>query len=239
MRRFFALLVFLAACDVTVDAPSSAPVQAAQPAASGPKMSYSQAASAFARVQRRVEPTAEKSCRDINQGQVNCDFKIQISKDRDAPPNAYQSLDKSGRPLITFTPAMLTTFRNADEIAFVMGHEAAHHIRGHLARQSRDAAIGAILGTALVAAAGGSANDISAAQDLGAFVGGRSYSKSYELEADSLGTVITDAAGYSPRRGVEYFYGLPDPGNRFLGTHPPNNSRISVVQNTIKQYNLD
>jgi Zn-dependent protease with chaperone function len=33
-------------------------------------------------------------------------------------------------------------------------------------------------------------------------------------------------------RGAEYFNRVPDPGNRFLGTHPPNADRIRVVRQT-------
>jgi predicted Zn-dependent protease len=61
-------------------------------------------------------------------------------------------------------------------------------------------------------------------------VGARSYSKNFELEADALGTVITHNAGYNPVRGAEFFSQLPDPGNRFLGTHPPNAQRIETVR---------
>jgi predicted Zn-dependent protease len=66
--------------------------------------------------------------------------------------------------------------------------------------------------------------------DIGAGVGARSYSKNFELEADGLGTVITHRAGFNPVKGAEYFTQIPDPGNRFLGTHPPNAQRIETVR---------
>ncbi|MGB0799102.1 MAG: peptidase M48, partial [Planktomarina sp.] len=30
--------------------------------------------------------------------------------------------------------------------------------------------------------------------------------------------------------GAAYFTRIPDPGNRFLGTHPPNGARITTVR---------
>ena len=63
---------------------------------------------------------------------------------------------------------------------------------------------------------------VDEATKLGAQVGARSYSKDFELEADALGTVITHRAGFSPLKGAAFFTRIPDPGDRFLGTHPPN-----------------
>ncbi|MGR3838426.1 MAG: M48 family metalloprotease, partial [Cognatishimia sp.] len=53
------------------------------------------------------------------------------------------------------------------------------------------------------------------------------------LEADGLGAILTERAGYDAINGARFFTRLPDPGNRFLGTHPPNAQRIEVVQTTV------
>ncbi|MDP5361691.1 MAG: M48 family metalloprotease, partial [Paracoccaceae bacterium] len=68
------------------------------------------------------------------------------------------------------------------------------------------------------------------AQRLGASVGARTYSKEFELEADALGSRIAAAAGFDPLRGAEFFFRIPDPGDRFLGTHPPNAERLRTVR---------
>jgi Zn-dependent protease with chaperone function len=235
MRRFVLLTVFLAAaCDVAVDSGPS-PAAVPQP---GQGFSPAEASAAFAAVTRLVEPVAERECRARTQG-LNCDFKIQVDPDRRAAPNAYQSLDRNGRPVITFTQSMLGELSNRDELAFVMSHEAAHHIRGHLARQQENALSGAVIFAGLATIAGATAGDIANAQDLGAFVGARSYSKDFELEADQLGAIITHKAGYRPSEGVKFFARLPDPGDRFLGTHPANYDRVQVVNDTIRQYGLN
>lgn len=68
---------------------------------------------------------------------------------------------------------------------------------------------------------------------MGGALGARSYSKDYELEADELGTIITARSGYDPIKGAAFFTRIPDPGDRFLGSHPPNGQRIATVRRTV------
>ncbi|MFT5343838.1 MAG: Zn-dependent protease with chaperone function, partial [Paracoccaceae bacterium] len=145
----------LAACDVSVTT-SSSPVVAANPAPDAPiHMAPAQASQSFAQVVRAVEPVAERVCRRRTSG-VNCDFRIVVDPNPKAVPNAYQSLDKSGRPVITFTTSLINETRNANELAFVLGHEAAHHIANHLYRQQTNALTGAVIFAGLTALSGGS-----------------------------------------------------------------------------------
>ena len=230
MRRWVAILaVMLAGCEVTAPMPGPA----------APGLSAEAAARSFVEVVRTVEPVAEAECRRLAATGTNCDFVIRVDRDPRAAPNAYQSLGPDGKPVITFTVALIATAANADEMAFVLGHEAAHHIAGHLARQARDAATGAAIMAGLATMAGASPADVDSAQRLGAAVGARSYSREYELEADRLGTIIVARAGYDPIRGAGYFATIPDPGDRFLGTHPPNAERLAVVRATALQPGLD
>ena len=233
--RLIALLVVLvlSACDVAPPAPVVAPAQTVTPVA----VNARPAPKNFGTVSRAIGAQARSECRRRTSG-GNCDFRIVIDPDKRAPANAYQTLDKQGRPVIVFTQSMIASTRNGDELAFVMGHEAAHHIRGHIARQSQNAAAGAIIFGQLAGLTGGNAAAIDAAQQLGAVVGARSYSKEFELEADQLGTIITYKAGYNPMIGVKFFDRVPDPGNRFLGTHPPNAQRVQVVNQTARQLGL-
>ncbi len=161
---------------------------------------------------------------------MNCDFQLVIDDRPGQPPNAFQTEDKAGRPLIGFTPALIVSAQNEDELAFILSHEAAHHIAGHLARTQDNARLGAAVLGGLIGAAGGDAQSVRAAQDLGAAVGGRAYSKDFELEADAMGARIAIAAGYDPVRGAEFFRRVPDPGDAFLGTHPPNARRMEIVR---------
>lgn len=198
----------------------------------GPAIDQRNLARNFVSVVSAVEPVAEAQCRARNPG-VNCDFQIVVDDRRGQPPNAFQTLDDAGRPIIAFTLALIGDVQNPDELAFILSHEAAHHILGHLARQRQNASLGAqVFGNLAGTITGGDAAQVRAAQELGAAVGARSYSKDFELEADALGTQIAAAAGYNPLLGAAFFTRIPDPGSRFLGTHPPNADRIAIVRQT-------
>ena len=222
----------LAACEtVPVSAPPPGSEQAAPVRASAPTLSAQQSARSFASVVRTMEPIAERECRARTSG-VNCDFKIVVDDRPDQPANAFQTLDRNGRPIVAFTLALIADARNEDELAFVLGHETAHHIAGHIERTQQNAVVGAVLSAGLATLSGGDASTVRNAQRIGAQVGARRFSKEFELEADALGTIITARAGYDPIRGAEFFRRIPDPGNRFLGTHPPNAARIEIVRRT-------
>lgn len=192
-------------------------------------------ARAFSQMVRQVEPVAERECR-ARAPDLDCDFRIIVDDRANQPANAYQTLDNAGRPVLAFTLALIAEARNSDELAFVLSHEAAHHILYHLDRQNQNATMGAVvLGQLAAALTGAEEGAVRTAQQLGAAVGARTYSKNYELEADRLGTVITQRAGYDPLRGAQFFTRIPDPGNRFLGTHPPNSDRIAIVRRTVER----
>lgn len=220
------IAVFLTGCTV-----STGPA----PVPSGPAPSPAPAGDAsFASIVARVEPVAEDMCR--RRGTVSkCDFRIVLDDRPGMPANAFQTVDKNGRPILIVTKPLLDETRNTHEVAFVLGHEAAHHIQGHLVRTNQTAAQGAILAGIIVAASGGNAEAIQSAQNLGASVGARAYSKNFELEADALGTVIAYRAGYDPVKGAEFFARIPDPGDQFLGSHPPNADRQRVVREVAAQ----
>ncbi|WP_342768103.1 M48 family metalloprotease [Jannaschia seohaensis] len=177
----------------------------------------------------RVEPVAERVCREQDP-RLDCDYLIRVDPDPRQPPNAFQTRNRAGRPVLVFTQGLIADARNQDEIAFVIGHEAAHHIALHIDQRMQSAAAGQVLGGLLGAAIGADANAVDSFSRLGASVGARVYSKEQELEADALGAVITARAGYDPVRGAAYFQRSPDPGNRFLGSHPGNAQRIAVVR---------
>ena len=231
MRRFALLSLLLAAACAPVMPPPPAGAPVTLPA-SAPVVSSRQASRNFEIAVARIEPVAERLCRQ-RRPRDNCDFLIVVDDRPGLPANAFQTLDRSGRPVLGFTLALIADARNADEIAFVMAHEAAHHIAGHIPRAQGNATLGAVLGGTIATALGVSdPNAIDTALRLGATVGARSYSKDFELEADALGTIITHRAGFDPLRGAEFFTRIPDPGNRFLGTHPPNAQRIETVRRT-------
>lgn len=230
MRWIVCLALGLVASCVEMTETGQAPRPAPQPASERPAPEVTRAkVQQFLTVVQRVEPVAERTCR-ARAPRSNCDFRIVVDDRPGQPINAYQTLDRTGRPVLAFTLPMIGAVRNADELAFVMGHEAAHHIAGHIPRQQQSAMAGAVILGGIAALTGAGQSVIDGAVDLGAGVGGRVFSKEFELEADALGTVIAHDAGYDPIRGVAFFSQVPDPGNRFLGTHPPNAQRVQTVR---------
>lgn len=189
------------------------------------------AAHNFVNVLNRVEPVAERECRR-RRPDANCDFQIVVDERLDLPPNAGQTLDRNGRPIIIFTLALIAEARNTDELGFVMGHEAAHHILGHLPRQAQTASLGGVVAGGLGVVLGADTSTLDVLRNIGASVGSRAYSRDMEIEADTLGTYIAWTAGYDPDRGAAFFARIPDPGNQFLGSHPGNAQRMAVIRAT-------
>ena len=225
-----AVLSLLGGCVATYApppaAPGAAPVAAVQPP--------ERAARTFLEVVARVEPVAEDMCRRRGVAE-NCDFRIVVDDRPGQPPNAFQTLDSRGRPVIGFTLALIADARNADELAFVLGHEASHHISGHIPRRQDQALSGALIAGVLAQASGLTPEEVRAAQNLGAEVAARGYSKEFELEADALGAEIALLAGFDPVRGTDFFDRLPDPGDKFLGSHPPNAQRKAQVAAAVRR----
>jgi predicted Zn-dependent protease len=230
MRWFiFSAMMVLAGCVSPVSMPEAARPVGMQPGLSGGDQPITPRT--FQQVQARVQPVAEQECRRQRPNTI-CEFQIVVDDRPGQPPNAFQTLDRNGRPVIGFTVALLNDMRNTDELAFVMAHEAAHHIAGHIPRQQQNAAAGAVIFAGLASLTGADTGAIRSAQELGATVGARTYSKEFELEADALGTVLAARSGFDPVRGAEFFNRIPDPGDRFLGSHPPNADRVAIVRRT-------
>lgn len=189
-----------------------------------------EAAARFVGVMRRMEPAVENECRQRRTQPINCDFQFVVDDRAGLEPNAFQTIAPDGRPVIGFTLSLIMETRNADEIAFVVGHEASHHVLNHLERKAGAASAGAVILGSIASIYGGDAAAVETAQQIGASVGARYYSKDWELQADYLGAIMTLGAGYDPLLGARFFERLPDPGNQVLGSHPSRAARMSQVQ---------
>ena len=173
----------------------------------------------FRRVALRVKPVAESFCREEAPSAPPdyCDFKVVLDGNPRMPPNAFQTRDENGRPVVVMGENLLIEMRSDDEIAFVLSHEMSHHIAGHIPKQQQQQVLGALILGGIVAAAGNpygapaSDRAIEQAMDVGAYVGARAYSQSYELEADTIGAFVAVRAGYDPERGAAILAAPPSP----------------------------
>ena len=181
----FALALVLSGCQVaTLPAPRPADEASA-------RLPAERAVVNFRDVVERVEPVAERVCRD-RQPRFNCDFQVVVDTRAGQPPNAFQTIDRAGRPVIGFTVALIAEARNRDELAFVFSHEAAHHIAGHIPQAQQRAAEGALLGVALASALGLDPSAAASARDIGGTIGALGYNS---------GTLLTgtlQAFGFGP-----------------------------------------
>lgn len=215
----------------------------AQTDTSRKQVSRASAERRFKRVARRVEPVAEKFCEAETASLDGFDCDVEVAIDHKAQRrNAYFTY-RNDRPVIFMTMPILQDMQNDDEVAFVMGHEYGHLIGRHIQKQQQQAMAGALILGALTAYSNAQAASAGVSYDpdavgrnmeLGAAVGSRAYSQSYELESDTLGTRIANASGYDPVKGAQYFARPEDArteaGNlSFWGTHPPNEKRLATV----------
>lgn len=124
-----------------------------------------------------------------------------------------------------------------DELAVVMGHEAAHAIARHGGERMTQGAA-----AQLGAAAAGAATD-SEVIAQGAAMGLQAgillpYSRKQESEADELGLFIAAQAGYDPRSAIALWRRMQSQGEakiEFLSTHPSEDTRIELLQQQMPQ----
>lgn len=255
-------LLGLMACGTTYDLPevsSSSDTEAktlfAQERATAQATAYNpaEAAARFRRVVTRVKPAAVSFCQSqaVDRPGKVCDLPILID-DEMPVANAYQTRDGADRPFIAFSIPMLLEVRTDDELAFVLGHEYAHHIADHIEKGRQQAMAGALILGALTATSQAYANsadpyrytgndsaELERSIGLGAAAGQSAYSQSYELEADVVATHIARAAGYDPVEGAKFFARPASARTSagtlsFWGTHPPDAVRLGTVIETAK-----
>ena len=187
----------------------------------------------FVAVMRRMEPAVERECLQRRTQPINCDFQFVVDDRPGQEANAFQTIDATGRPIIGFTLSLIAQTRNGDEIAFVVGHEASHHVLNHLDRKAGAAAAGAVILGSIASVYGNNQEAIETAQRIGASVGSRYYSRDWELQADYLGAIMTMNAGFDPINGSRFFERIPDPGDHVLGTHPSRAARLDQVRQAV------
>ena len=232
MRNFYLYLLacaLLFGCTQTSETPPS-DTPAPELAASGLYFrSAAEGEALYWSIVKSIEPQVEGICNELSSAERDrfCDFNFRLIENSTLPPNAYQSLNSRGRPIIAFNINLTRALKNKDEFAFVIGHEAGHQIATHIERQRVKATTGREAGRVSANAIGW---DPRRGASIGAEINALSVSKAHEFEADKIGTHITYRTGYNPEVGIGYFRRVESGSNGLLSTHPPSDERIARVE---------
>ena len=126
-----------------------------------------------------------------------------------------------------------------DELAIVMGHEAAHAIARHGAeRISRSMAAAVVFGVASASGEVSPALVEATAVAYGA-LGETAFSRGEETEADHIGLLIAAEAGYDPRAALAFWRKMAEASDgampEFLSTHPSDERRAARLEALMPQ----
>ena len=139
---------------------------------------------------------------------------------------------------IAIHTGLILKSQNESELASVLAHEIAHITQKHIARRLESSRFDSILaiGALLAAAAAGGDSAQAAFVTANAAIAEKQlrYSRSYELEADSLGIRTLSKANYSPQAMPTFFERLLQESKisesnapEFLRSHPLTINRIA------------
>jgi predicted Zn-dependent protease len=138
---------------------------------------------------------------------------------------------------------LLETAKNSAEIAGVMGHEIIHAKDHHMKRMSGPDVVSILgmLGVILASRGGGAAQAAGAVGQAIAATRQFAFSRSLELEADTLGVKYVSQAGYDPK-GMISFMRMMDQQRTlsqanvpaYLMTHPPSQERVANLELLVK-----
>ncbi|WP_199770145.1 M48 family metallopeptidase [Helicobacter mesocricetorum] len=138
---------------------------------------------------------------------------------------------------------LMNIIENDDELAVVMSHEVAHALLRHggerMSMQTLTQLGGNILGVITGTQIPGYSSLINRAYNLGSSVGViLPFSRAHELEADKLGILLVQKAGYNPQAALSFWKKMSEDGNKgsdFFSTHPSDSKRIEAIQNILKE----
>lgn len=197
-------------------------------------------------VARRLEAVVPPLCQLAET--ENCRFDIRYVEDNTV------NATTAGDGTIRIYQGLLRYLSTEDEIAAVVAHEMGHHISDHVAETQSNATIGAIIATVLTAGVLGAAGCYSGpyycsgadtrqaleqSMELGAEIGGISFSKEQEREADLLGAYLLARADYDLVKAGELFVVLARMSNdtraSIFDTHPAGPERIAAWEKAIAE----
>jgi predicted Zn-dependent protease len=148
--------------------------------------------------------------------------------------NALNAFCMPGGKIAFFSGILSRLKLSDDEVAMIMGHEAAHALLEH-ARERMAKSTGTNVGLRLLAAVFGLGNlGDMAAQGLSQLASLK-FSRDDESEADALGLVLASRAGYDPRAGISLWNKMGEASGgkappAWLSTHPAGPQRVKEIE---------
>jgi predicted Zn-dependent protease len=122
---------------------------------------------------------------------------------------------------------------NDDEVAMIMGHEAAHALREH-ARERMGKTAATRIGAGLISQLLGLGNTGDALLNMGSQLLTLRFSREDESEADLIGIELAARAGYDPYGGVTLWQKMAAASKgappQFISTHPSGPTRIRDIE---------
>ncbi len=192
----------------------------------------------LSKIAKKIGPAAIELCKIIRkQGMLQrCIFDIELGGKK-VGFNAYADGDK-----IVIGGKLLRFIDNDTQLAFILAHEFAHNIMGHVEDTKNNMAGGALIGilidAAIMSAGGGNPTAGGGFSALGSEIGAISYSVSYEHEADYVGLYIMKRAGFNIDNAPQVWRKIAalSPENIYTNlTHPTSPERFVVMRKTIAE----
>ncbi|MHC4726975.1 MAG: M48 family metallopeptidase [Planctomycetota bacterium] len=189
--------------------------------------------------QQQTEKILNEISRRLTACVVNQSRKFNFEAVKGAEPNAFAL--PGGFIFVTNSLMELCQF-NHSEIAFILGHEMGHVIRGHA--MNRIISNSAISTASRVAPVRGALSGWL--RNVGVKFLISAYSQDMESEADKLGVRLGAAAGYDPQACVRLLSRLAklskpvgqfDLGSYF-SSHPPFDERIRNINHLLRKWKL-
>jgi len=120
-----------------------------------------------------------------------------------------------------------------DEVAMIMGHEAAHALREH-AREQMGKSAATQIGAGLLSALLGLGGTGDALLNMGGQLLTLRFGRDDESEADLIGIDLAARAGYDPAAGVTLWQKMAKASQgappEFISTHPSGPTRIADIE---------
>jgi beta-barrel assembly-enhancing protease len=189
-------------------------------------------AARLAPIAARIEHASAAMCHDVKP-RMDCSFQVILDpSERDLNAHA------DGQNVVIY-PAMVDFAKNDNHLAFVIAHEFAHNIMGHIAATQKNVTIGTLLGTmADVAAGAAGTNTQGIFGKVGSQQGMLRYSSAFEAEADYVGLYILARAGFKIEEAPNFWRIMSQakPDAIYVSqSHPNNPARTIAMEKTVTE----